>query len=156
MDDAFGHWLAGFIDGEGSFSIARQKRNGYYTYAPNFQLKVRIDDREIVERIEREAGFGWPCYPKRRELGNTQAQIGWGVTSKADCVRLVELLDRFPLRAKKARDYAIWREAVLAYAATIRSRNGAVSGHADWSALETARAELVEVRRFREPLALVA
>ena len=28
-------------------------------------------------------------------------------------MKLVELLDRYPLRAKKARDYTIWRKAVL-------------------------------------------
>jgi hypothetical protein len=26
MDEAFGHWLAGFIDGEGCFTITLEKR----------------------------------------------------------------------------------------------------------------------------------
>lgn len=38
-----------------------------------------------------------------------------GVASKAGAVGLVELLDHFPLRAKKSRDFAIWREAVEAW-----------------------------------------
>jgi hypothetical protein len=38
------------------------------------------------------------------------------VSSKGDCLTLVGILDRFPLRAKKRRDYAIWREAVMVLA----------------------------------------
>ena len=39
----------------------------------------------------------------------------WYVTSKRDLARLVAYFDQFPLRAKKARDYVLWREAVAIY-----------------------------------------
>lgn len=145
VDTAFGHWLAGFIDGEGHFNIGRQKRNGYYGYQLQFQMKVRLDDREVIEEIHRRTGIGWLCFPKRREAGNTRPQVGWGVSSLTDCLALVALIDRFPLRAKKQRDYTIWREAVL-----YRERTSMYGGQAaaDWSELERLWRALTEVRRF--------
>jgi hypothetical protein len=31
-----------------------------------------------------------------------------------DSLKLIEILDRYPLRARKAKDYTIWREAIFA------------------------------------------
>lgn len=88
IDSAFGHWLAGFIDGEGHFAICQQRRNGYYGYALQFQLKVRVDDADVIREIVSTVGFGWLCHPKRREAHNTRPQIGWGVSRLADCIAL--------------------------------------------------------------------
>lgn len=51
--------------------------------------------------------------------------VRWYATKLADCMALVDVFDRHPLRAKKKRDYEIWRAAVLHldYLRTLRSRN---------------------------------
>jgi hypothetical protein len=57
MDAAFGNWLAGFIDGEGSFTIqsARADMPQFYT---RFQIRLRADDRPILEEIRAQLGVG--------------------------------------------------------------------------------------------------
>lgn len=117
MDDGFGHWLAGFIDGEGCFVIVR--RNAHRessTYTPQFRISVRDDDAAIIEEIRERTGIGRVHYGRaRKSEHNRQGQAQWVVDRRADVLALVELLDRYPLRAKKKRDYAIWREAAVTW-----------------------------------------
>jgi tRNA (cmo5U34)-methyltransferase len=68
----------------------------------------------VIELIRERTGIG-SIYRTgaRPRLGRTgNPQVSWTVRTKRDCLALTERLDRFPLRAKKARDYMIWREAV--------------------------------------------
>lgn len=110
QDDAFLHWLAGFIDGEGCFSI-NGSATGRRAYSCSFDLGLREDDSAILDEMVRRLGIGKVYY---RVTGRSQCRIAtWTLRNKRDCLMLVEILDEHPLRAKKARDYAIWREAVL-------------------------------------------
>ena len=54
--------------------------------------------------------------------------------------RLVEVFDAFPLRAKKARDFAVWRQAVLVAAAHRQSHG--------WAGMASLAERLREVRKF--------
>lgn len=149
MDDAFGYWFSGFVDGEGHFSVQRQQRATYVGHAISFQLKVRRDDRDIIEKINEELGYGWLCFPARRNEGGSKPQIGWGVTSGEDCLALVELLERYPLRSKKARDFVIWSEAVRYFVGVKRYRGG-LGGPADWSKMEEYAVALSTGRVYNE------
>lgn len=117
MNDAFGYWLSGFIDGEGCFSIS--KRTNVERYLPRFDLYLRFDDREIIEEIHSTLGMGSVNVRKGRSLSNPC--VGWHVSSKKDMLSFCEIVNRFPLRAKKKHDYAIWEQAVREYADPDRS-----------------------------------
>lgn len=141
MDSAFGHWLAGLIAGEGCFRVHKEKGGGYY--ACHFTLKLRDDDRAILEEIVATTGIGHLKADLCRN-GNSKPCLVWTVHSKATCLQLVALLDQFPLRAKKAREYAIWREAVRFWVS--QKKGSRWHGSRDWSqmiaykgAIETAR-----------------
>jgi hypothetical protein len=115
IDDAFGHWLAGFIDGEGCFALRRHNPSHIcgHSWGAIFVLKVRDDDAAIIEEIAARTGLGRVTYGRAPSgYRNTRPQAKWQVQSKADCVALADLLDRYPLRAKKARDLAVWSKAV--------------------------------------------
>jgi hypothetical protein len=117
IDSAFGNWLAGFIDGEGCFTIRHSKRVG--SVGCSFILSVRFDDAEIIEEIHRRTDIG-RVRVRDRTGGpglNGKPQVLWAVNSVPDCLRLAALLDEHPLRAKKRRDYAIWRLALAEDAA---------------------------------------
>lgn len=105
-------WAAGFIDGEGYFRIAKQMQRMAGAFVPIFGIGLRIDEVPIITTLH--AAFGGSIAYKPA-VGAAKPTVQWTVSGKADLMRVVEYLDRFPLRAKKARDYAIWREAVHAY-----------------------------------------
>jgi hypothetical protein len=110
-DDAFGHWLAGIIDGEGCFLIGTRQDRGYFT---RFQMLLRADDVAVLNAARQRTGLGALYYSKRGKGDPKGGQPGvqWVIYRRADCEALVTLLDRYPLLTKKARDYKIWREAV--------------------------------------------
>lgn len=106
----FNSWIAGFVDGEGSFYITKPPH-----LVCGLTVQVRADDEEVLHRIQGAVGAGriktaWP--PAHRSKGG-QPSAFWLVTRKQDALTLVEFFDKFPLQAKKRRDYAIWRKAVL-------------------------------------------
>jgi hypothetical protein len=124
LPDDFGHWLAGFIDGEGSFVILRPTTGNRWSL--RFQLTLRADDLPIIEEIHRRTGLGI-VFVRGPYGKNPNPDAIWLVNKIAHMRRLVEIFDRYPLRAKKARDFAIWREGVIWRAATpfhIRTDSG--------------------------------
>lgn len=140
VDAAFGHWLAGLIDGEGSFNLAREGSR----FRPAFTLGLRGDDVAVIEEIEGTVGFG----RIHHTTGTDHCpMVRWSVCSQADCLALVEMLDRCPLRSRKAVDYAIWRRAVQRWRAVVRT--GAANPHVNaavWADIAILRAELDAVR----------
>ena len=143
MDDAFGNWLAGFIDGEGCFRIAKRHQR-YYAYGCFFSITLRADDEPVLWEIQRRTGFGRVrSYPHQRN-----AAACYSVETRAECLALIEILDRYPLRAKKARDYAIWREAVQRWAAL--KHRGCLSTAETWAEVAELADRLRDTREYRE------
>ena len=141
IDPAFGNWLAGFIDGEGSFGI--NPSNGS-TLQPRFSLRVRDDDLAIVEEIVARTGIGTIrlAAPTARDLARmpgTHGTVAWRGVSKRDYRALVELLDAFPLRAKKRRDYEVWRTAVRVQASCRMGMPRLAAQRAQWRLYELKR-----------------
>lgn len=148
VDDAFGNWLAGFIDGEGSFAIQRWEKPTHRDpyYCCRFSLRVRADERPIVEEIIARTGIGVLTERPSDSRGRANPTIVWQAQAKADVAALVELLDRFPLRAKKLHDYLIWREAVIAWGETRRAVKH------DWTRIAELK-EMLEAGRKFDPAA---
>ena len=139
ISDDFGYWLAGLIDGEGCFHIKRVGGAGGSLICTMI-VGLRVDDRPILEEVRQATGIG-ALYEARRP---SCTLLRWEVTRKAECVELISILDRYPLRTRKARDYALWREAVNTWQLVVARRR------ADW----TRMAELkVELEHGRRPLA---
>lgn len=115
INDAFGNWLAGFTDGDGCFGIEKRKRdNPCAKYKCRFQIALRDDDKAILEEIRDTLGIGSisdkPVSPSC--LPNTQPQSRFRVEAINDCAELVKLFTKYPLRAKKQRDFDIWKTMV--------------------------------------------
>jgi hypothetical protein len=110
------HYVAGFIDGEGSFSISIGKhktlRRGFEV-RPEFEIELRADDREILERILITIGCG-SIYDCSYERYGWYPHVKYKVTSiKKMRDILFPFLDQYPLQAKKAKSYKLFREIVL-------------------------------------------
>jgi hypothetical protein len=139
LPEDFGHWFAGFADGEGNFDV-RPAANGR-SYTCRFAIGLRADDLPILEEIVRMTGLG-SIRLQDGGAGEQKRQARWSVERKEHLARLVEIFDRFPLRAKKARDYVLWRRAVVLWLG-VRSRR-----RHDWFEIAAISAELRAQRRF--------
>lgn len=117
--DAFGHWLSGFTDGEGSFLLKTgiDKRYGRRTHHALFQITLRDDDSRILGQIQAYWGCGSLSSLQRKR---TKVR-DWDTKPSAVFVVcgirflrniIVPHFNLYPLRAKKARDFFIWKEGV--------------------------------------------
>lgn len=142
IDPGFAHWMAGFIDGEGCFSVHKKNVNGCETYDCQFSITLRRDDKPILIAMKSALGgigsLADRPAPKGRE--NSKEQSRYCISSKADCQRLRAVLTAFPLRAKKARDFEIWCHALDAW---ISHEPGS-----SWEDISYYREQLMAVRNF--------
>lgn len=151
ISDSLGNYLAGLIDGEGSFHIgvnSRRRSSRYSSIGCQFTLSLRLDDIGILRELQLATSWG-RVYACRRSGLAQHPHARWEIFRKSECRGLVSLLDRCPLRAKKKRDFAIWREAVLLWCAH-RPANTA-SGRTPAPFREqflTLHNELVRIRNF--------
>ncbi len=136
IDAAFGHWLAGFTDGEGHFALYARQRPGAKTWLVTaaFIIALREDDKKILDDIRRRLGVG----TVRRRLQNRGTGKGYCRQAFYCCSNprdlfnvVVPVFRRHRLRAKKSRDFAIWVDGV-ARIVEVRDRPGPGNGHGRW------------------------
>lgn len=142
-----GSWIAGLIDGEGCFRVHRHTMRKQYQ--PTFSLRLRDDDTSILRWVARRTGIGKIVPNKVDPASGSKPGVNWITTTKADCVALVRLLDRCPLRTRKMRDYRIWRRAALYWAGHDKSfwrRNPRA-----WRRLGAYKAQIERARIYRGP-----
>jgi len=144
LDAAFGHWLAGLVDGEGCFTVTR--RHSGAAFSPRFTMRLRDDDSAILDDIQLRLGLG--SIHRAAGHGNSMPCCVWDVQSGPDTEELAEVLDRYPLRSKKAADYAIWRKAVELWSA-MRSGHRRSRRERDWGPMVQLKQELESVRRYQ-------
>src|SRR3990167_11547665 len=111
-------YVIGFIDGEGSFSVSINKhqtlKNGIEVKA-EFEIELRADDREILERIMETIGSGI-IYDCSYERYGWYPHVKYKITSTREMEEILfPFLDSNPLQAKKAKSYVLFKEIVLSY-----------------------------------------
>jgi len=113
-----GAYVAGFIDGEGSFSVSIGKHKTLsrgLEVRPEFEIELRADDREILERIVVSIGCG-RIYDCSYERYGWYPHVKYKVTSTREMEEILfPFLDSNPLQAKKAKSYVLFKEIVLSY-----------------------------------------
>jgi hypothetical protein len=139
-DDArFRGWLAGFIDGEGCFEV-RRSRSQSPCWICTHRIALRADDLPLLMSLQGTTGLGRVIGPYARRFGRPGARpfAEWRIAARRECVALRDILRESPLKSKKARDLAIWSEALDAW------------GRRDWDVMERLAAEIREVRLWVE------
>lgn len=147
MHKSLGYWLSGWLDGEGCFHIYKDRGAGYRC---KVTVNIRDDDHKTVGIISRVTNLGNFYFSPGR--GNDNPQIVWNITSKGDCLILRDILDQYPLRAKKLRDYQIWSQA-LDESLKIK-RRGRSPIKNDWSKMEALFYDLKNIRAYNENLSM--
>lgn len=114
VDNLWGAWFSGLVDGEGHFAITKNAHdNGYQAH---FEVGLRIEEEPIIREINQNLQCG-SVYISPRSYMN---KFGQPIARKAafyihdlrGCLKLVDLLEMYPLRANKKEDFAIWKTFV--------------------------------------------
>lgn len=113
MDTLPGDYIAGFVDGEGCFSLnLRRDRHldrkiyrEYFYWKPAFSIVLDKSDRAILEKIKDTLGCGkiWESGP------GAQFHVQ-NINDLSE--KVIPFFDHYTLRAKKLEDYQAWREAI--------------------------------------------
>ncbi len=110
------NYVCGFIDGEGSFSISIGKHKTLkrgFEVRPEFEIELRKDDQEILERILITIGVG-RIYDCQYDRYGWYPHSKYKITSIWDMKEfLFPFLDTNPLQAKKGKSYVLFKEIVL-------------------------------------------
>jgi LAGLIDADG endonuclease len=122
------HAFAGFLDAEGSFVVRRNNRGRNWACA--MTVAVRLDDGDVLHDLCRSTGLGHVSKTAARR--GSRPQACWTIASKRECAELARLLTRFPLRARKRRDFEIWSAAVERWAEAPYDTRSDPSFHAEW------------------------
>jgi hypothetical protein len=125
--EGFGHWLSGLVDGEGCFGLAWKppSRNERPTPRAWFIISLRLDDFPTLRVIQSYWRCGTLAVQRKKSTRDHYTRKPSGIFSVqaiGDVANtVVPHFERYPLRAKKAADFAIWKESVrLLYAASLR------------------------------------
>jgi hypothetical protein len=103
-----GHFLAGLIEAEACFQI--RPNNGGANWACNFMLALRRDDAGLLSELHERTKLG--AISAKPARANSKPQAVWAIHRRAECLRLAELLEEFPLRGRKSREVEVWATAV--------------------------------------------
>src|SRR3989338_8853320 len=110
------NYVVGFIDGEGSFSISINKHRTLkrrMEIKAEFEIELREDDKEILERIVATIGCG-KIYDCSYERYGWRPHVKLKVTSTKEMEEILfPFLDQYPPQAKKRYVYDLFRQIVL-------------------------------------------
>ncbi len=155
----FGHYLCGLTDGEAYFRLCIQAGKNPFPVA-SFSIHLRADDVEVLRLVHSYLNCGDLYYIVRREKNpfpNARDTYRFVVSRPCDLAAVVvPHFDAFPLRAKKARDFAIWREAVLLLHEVNLSPTtptGRVGGGTKWTQERLTRFDAIRLREQRRFIA---
>ena len=122
-EDKFGYYLSGLTDGEGSFVLSNRKVGNTKYPRCEFTISMRLDDYIILEEIQKYLKCG-SIYIYKGKHKNAIANF---VVFKPEDVfhKVIPVFEKYPLRAKKARDFKIWKQAaILCYEVRQRKQVG--------------------------------
>jgi LAGLIDADG endonuclease len=130
------HWLAGFIQGDGSLAINLYKRKHRTSYEMQIIINICQKKPKLLELIKQAFGGS---------LGYRKSQDTYYYTSNSftNAVKLIQYLDRFQLMGNKLSQYWLWRTASLLFQKkTHLSSNGQEQ-------IDLIKQKLVRLRRKR-------
>lgn len=110
-----GDYVAGFIDGEGCFTIViskhRTKKLGLDARL-HFQIELRSDDLLILQQIQKKLNCGHIYYLNYERYG-WHPHVELKVSSLREIIdKLIPFLTQYPLRAKKRLSWEYFLQAV--------------------------------------------
>jgi hypothetical protein len=93
-------WVAGLIEGEGSFTVKKSKRKNGYSCQP--QLRVSMTDEDVVRKLASLIPVGNVCKAGRRTKGGKEVWI-WSLSKSQALIDLMIVLRSLLGRRRRER-----------------------------------------------------
>lgn len=98
------HWLAGFIDGDGSLQIKIYQRKNKFEIRLQLQIDQHNDYVYLLKNIKNE--FGGNIYQRKMQPSSYYNSTSFQVYKK-----FINYLEHFQLCSNKYKEYVIWKRA---------------------------------------------
>ena len=108
------HYVAGFVDGEGSFHVAFQRADGVrlrWQTVPEFHLSQNEASREVLEAIRAKLGCG--NIRANHRSSKSDRTLVLVVRNRRDLLdRVIPFFERHPLHTEKRNDFGFFARIV--------------------------------------------
>lgn len=105
------NYIVGLVDGEGCFSVTfnKHKNNRLLEVRLIFEIELREDDLEILERIKEVFGCGNIYHLKYERYRKWRPHYKYKVSNLRDIVtKIIPFFTKYPLQAKKKHSFALF------------------------------------------------
>jgi hypothetical protein len=112
----FNSWFSGFVDGEGSFLIVKNKSEssiGGKVYVPVLCITLRNDDAKTLITIRDNLRLGGINFYDCKQKPTHGGKCRFRVSGIKQCQKLIPIFDTYPLQSKKHNDYLVWKSFIL-------------------------------------------
>lgn len=121
------NYIAGFVDGEGSFHVAVQRNPSTKTswqLVPEFHVSQHVSSKRVLDLVRDTLNCGY-VKPNHRQNPSDETYV-YVVRSRTDLItKVIPFFREFPLRTSKREDLEIFSEVVLRMQrGDHRNRNG--------------------------------
>jgi len=148
------HYIVGFVDGEGCFSITINKNdNRLPEVRLIFEIELREDDEAILQQVKTVLDCGNIYRLTYKRYDNWRPHVKYKVSNFTDIVgKIIPFFQRYPLQAKKhwqfekfclvaemMRNKEHLTQEGVAQIRSIQQRDSldALDAHVQWGAIET-------------------
>lgn len=106
-----GNYIAGFVDGEGCFTLLGRYyldlRDVKYRFrfTPRFQIKLKNNDIDILTDVLETIGTG--------NIRIDDRFVWYYVQGIKGNKKIIEFFEKYPLQARKKEDFKTWKEIVI-------------------------------------------
>ena len=101
------HYISGFVDGEGCFSIGIHKNGGRLPEVRlMFEIELREDDEPILRQIQQDLGCGFIYRLEYERYEKWRPHVKFKVSNFPDIYeKVIPFFKKYPLQAKKRFDF---------------------------------------------------
>lgn len=105
------YYLVGLVDGEGCFCVTfnKHKNNRLLEVRLLFEIELREDDREILERVKETLNCGSIYYLNYERYKKWKPHYKYKVSNFKDIKeKVIPFFKRYPLQAKKKNSFTLF------------------------------------------------
>jgi len=105
------YYLVGLVDGEGCFCVSfnKHKNNRLLEIRLLFEIELREDDKEILERVKQTLGCGNIYLLNYERYKKWRPHYKYKVSNLKDITeKIIPFFQKYPLQAKKRNSFAVF------------------------------------------------